>query len=70
MSTFNMTRAVKIMMIAIIAAVVASPTLAASERSGKFAPANSPNETIYRPDCRIVQADGTWLPSARVECDW
>jgi hypothetical protein len=57
----------------IIAAVVAglaSPASAAPERSGKFGPANSQEETIYRPECRIVQTDGTWLPSRRVECDW
>jgi hypothetical protein len=67
MSTFIMTRTFGIMMIAIIAA---SPALAASERLGKFAPANSQEETIYRPECRIAQTDGTWLPSRRVECDW
>ena len=69
MSTLQMTRAIGIMMVAIIAGM-ASPASAASERSGKFAPANSQEETIYRPECRIVQADGTWVPSRRVECDW
>jgi hypothetical protein len=70
MSTYNMTRAIGIIMVAIVAAVVACPASAASDRSGKFTPANSPEETIYRPECRIVQADGTWLPLRRVECDW
>ena len=69
MSTFNKTAGTGIMMVAIIAGM-ASPASAASERSGKFAPANSQEETIYRPECRIVQADGTWVPSRRVECDW
>jgi hypothetical protein len=69
MSTLQMTRGIGMVMIAIMAGM-ASPASAASERSGKFAPANSPEETIYRPECRIVQADGTWVPSRRVECDW
>jgi hypothetical protein len=33
---------------------------AASDRSGKFGAANWPEETIYKPDCRSVRADGTW----------
>jgi hypothetical protein len=69
MSTFNMTRAIGIMMIA-VAAGMASAASAASDRSDKFAPTQGPEETIYRPECRIVQTDGTWLPSRRVECDW
>jgi hypothetical protein len=70
MSAFKMTRTFRIIMVAIIAAGVASPASAASDRSGKFGPANWPEETIYRPECRIVQTDGTWLPSRRAECDW
>jgi hypothetical protein len=69
MSTFEMTRTFGIMMVAIIGGM-ASPASAASERSGKFAPASSQEETIYRPECRIAQTDGTWLPSRRLECDW
>jgi hypothetical protein len=67
MSTFETTRTFGIMMAAIIAA---SPASAASERSGKFSPASSQEETIYLPECRIAQSDGTWLQSRRVECDW
>jgi hypothetical protein len=70
MSAFNRTRAIGVMAVAIIAVSVASLVSAAPERLGKFAPANGPEETIYRPECRIVQTDGTWLPSRRVECDW
>jgi hypothetical protein len=70
MSTFKMTRTFAIMMVAIIAAAVASPASAASDRSGKFGPANWPEETIYRPECRIVQADGTWLPCGPAEPNW
>jgi hypothetical protein len=69
MSTSKMTRTFGVMMAAIIAGL-AFPASAASERSGKFAPASSQEETIYRPECRIVQTNGTWLPSRRVECDW
>ena len=70
MSSFIMTRAIGVMAIVIITAGWAFPTSAASDQLGKFAPANSPGETIYRPECRIVQSDGTWLPSRRPECDW
>jgi hypothetical protein len=69
MSAFNMRRAIGVMAVAIIAVSVASPASAAPERLGKFAPANGPEETIYRPECRIVQADGSWLPCGRVERD-
>jgi hypothetical protein len=66
-----MTRAIGIiMMAAVIAAGMACPASAGSERSGKFTPANLPEETIYRLECRLFQPDGTWLPSPRVECDW
>jgi hypothetical protein len=70
MSTFKTTRGIGIVMVAIIAAGLAFPASAASERSGKLSPANAQEETVYRPECRIVQADGTWLPASRVECDW
>jgi hypothetical protein len=70
MSSSTMTRAIGIIMIAIVAAAVACPASAASDRAGKFSPANSPQETVYRPECRIVQIDGSWLPSRRVECAW
>jgi hypothetical protein len=69
MSTLQTTRGIGIMAVAVIVGL-ASPASAASERLGKFAPASSPEETIYRPECRIVQADGSWLPSRRAECDW
>jgi hypothetical protein len=69
MSTFEITGILGIMVTAIIAGL-ASPASAAAERLGKFDPANFQEETIYRPECRIVQTDGTWLPSRRVECDW
>jgi hypothetical protein len=65
MSAFKMTRAIKILMVTVIVAVVALPASAASDRSSKFAPANWPEETIYRPECRIVQADGTWVGCPR-----
>ncbi len=70
MSAFKMTRTFRIIMAAIIAAGVASPASAASDRSGKFGPANWPEETIYRPECRIVQSDGSWLPCGLGERDW
>jgi hypothetical protein len=70
MSSSTMTRAIGIIMVAIVTAAVACPGSAASDRSNKFARANSPEETIYRPECRIVQADGTWLPARSIECDW
>ena len=69
MSAFEITPIFGMIMAAIIAGL-ASPASAAPERSGKFAPASSQEETIYRPECRIVQTDGTWLPSRRVECEW
>ena len=70
MNSFNMTQAISVMSVVIMTAGGALPTSAASERLGKFAPANVPEETIYRSECRIAQTDGTWLPSRRVECDW
>jgi hypothetical protein len=70
MSSFHMRWAIGVTAVVIITAGGAFPTSAASDRLGKFAPANSPEETIYRPECRIVQTDGTWLPSRRAECDW
>ena len=69
MSAFEITPTFGIIMVAVVAGL-AFPASAARERSGKFAPANSQEETIYLPECRIVQTDGTWLPSRRVECDW
>jgi hypothetical protein len=69
MSTFQITRSFGMMMAA-ISVGTAFPASAASERSGKFVPASSQKETIYWPECWIVQTDGTWLPSRRVECDW
>jgi hypothetical protein len=70
MSSFSMTGAIGVMAVVIMTAGGAFPTSAATDRIGKFAPANSPQETIYQPECRIVQADGTWLPSLRPECAW
>jgi hypothetical protein len=43
---------------------------AASDRSGKFGPANWPEETIYKPDCRSVRADGTWANCGHADRDW
>jgi hypothetical protein len=70
MSSFTMRWAIGVMAVVIMTAGAAFPASAASDRSGKFSPANSPEETIYRLECRIGQTDGTWLPSRRVECDW
>ena len=70
MSAFKMTRTFGIMMVAIIAAGVTSAALAATDRSGKFAPANWPEETIYRPECWVIQTDGSWLVCGRAERDW
>jgi hypothetical protein len=70
MSAFKMTRAGEIALVTIIVAVFPSPASAASEQSSKFAPANWPEETIYRPECRIVRADGTWLSCSPMERDW
>jgi hypothetical protein len=70
MSTFKMTRTFRIMMAAILAAGVASAALAASDRSRKFVPPIWPEETIYRPECKIVQADGSWLRCVPAERDW
>jgi hypothetical protein len=70
MSAFRMTRTFGIMMVAIIAAGVVSPASAASDRSHKFVPPNWPEETIYRPECKIVRADGSLLPCIPVERDW
>ena len=53
--------------LAVIVAASAAPAWAASDRSGKFASPNWPEETIYRPECRIVRADGTWLPCGAVD---
>jgi len=69
MSTFDVTRAIRFGVVAVIAAAVACPASAASDHLGGFGPANSPEETIYRPECRIVQGDGTWLPCRPVESD-
>jgi hypothetical protein len=54
------------------AALVAGSTAAwaASDRSGKFSPRNWPEETIYKPECRSVQADGTWLSCIPADRDW
>ena len=65
MTTFRAPAA--LVVIAAIAIANATPTSAASDRSGKFASPNWPEETIYRPDCRIVRADGTWLPCDAVD---
>jgi hypothetical protein len=70
MSSFEMTAAIAVMAVVIVTAGGVFPASAASDRLGKFAPANSPEETIYLSECRIVQTDGTWLPSRRIECDW
>lgn len=70
MSSFNMAGAIGTIAVVIIIASGAFPASAAPDRLGKFAPANSPEETIYRPECQIVHTDGTWLPSRRAECDW
>jgi hypothetical protein len=70
MSAFNMTGAISVMAVVIMTAGGAFPVSAAADRVGKFAPAHSPEETIYQPECRIVQTDGTWLPSRRAECAW
>jgi hypothetical protein len=70
MSSFSMTGATRVMAVVIMTAGGVFPVSAAADRVGKFAPANSPQETIYQPDCRIVQTDGTWLPSLRPECAW
>jgi hypothetical protein len=69
MSTFNTTRSIGIMIVAIVAAATAFPASAAWDRSGKFAPPNWPEETTYPPECRIVQGHGTWLPCSAVDCD-
>jgi hypothetical protein len=68
MNSFNTAQAIAVVAAIIITAVV--PATATSDRLGKFAPANSPEETVYRPECRMVQADGTWLPARSIECDW
>jgi hypothetical protein len=54
------------------AAVVAGSATAwaASDRSGKFSAPNWPEETIYKPECRTVQADGTWLRCGPAEREW
>jgi hypothetical protein len=70
MSDLKITNAIKIVMITVFVAVVVSPVLAASDRSSKFAPRSWPEETIYRPECRIVRADGTWLGCSPMERDW
>jgi hypothetical protein len=70
MSTYNMIRPIGIIMVAIVAAAVACPASTAQGRSDRFARANWPEETIYQPECRVVQADGTWLPLRSLECDW
>jgi hypothetical protein len=70
MNSFNTAQAIGVVAAIIMTAAGVVPATAASDRLGKFAPASSPEETIYRPECRMVQADGTWLPSGRIECDW
>jgi hypothetical protein len=70
MSSFSMTGAIGVMAVVIMTSGGVFPTSAAEDRVSKFAPANSPQETIYQPECRIVQTDGTWLPSVRPECAW
>jgi len=70
MSAFNITRAVGIVIAGFIAANVTSPGWADSDRSSKFAAPNWPEETIYRPECRVVQADGSWLPCGRANREW
>jgi hypothetical protein len=61
--------------VAIVIAVVATASVtpqawAASDRSSRFTAPNWPDETIYRPECRIVLADGTWLPCGGTSRDW
>jgi hypothetical protein len=70
MSIFKTTGALGIMMVALIAAALGVPASAAPGGSGEFAPANWPEETIYRPECRVLQSDGSWLPCLAVEGDW
>lgn len=61
MNTFNRTRVAALVIAATFAGTLAPQAWGASDRSGKFSTQNWPEETIYRPDCRIVQADGSWL---------
>jgi hypothetical protein len=68
--SFKMTRTIGVLAVAVIAANVASPAAAAPGRSGKFAPASWPEETIYQPECQIVQGDGSRLSCSRSERDW
>jgi hypothetical protein len=70
MTTYNMTRASWIIMVAILATAVACPVSGASGRSGTVAGPHWPEQTVYQPECRLSQGDGTWLPSRSVECDW
>jgi hypothetical protein len=70
MRTFETTHALGILMVVAIAAGLNSPASAAADRSGKFAPANWPEETIYRPECRIIQSDGSWLGCSPAERNW
>jgi hypothetical protein len=44
--------------------------LAASDRTGKFSAPSWPEETIYKPECRSVHADGTWVRCSSIERDW
>jgi hypothetical protein len=60
MSASNIRRIFGIVIAAVMAASVVPQSWAASDRTGKFAPASWPDETIYRPECRMVQADGSW----------
>jgi hypothetical protein len=71
MNIYSITRAIGIItIVAVTAAGMPSAASTTTQPSGKFSLANSPEETIYRPECWIVQADGTWLPLRSVECDW
>jgi hypothetical protein len=70
MSTFKTTHAFGFLMVAIIAAGLKSPASGATDRSDKLALPNWPEETIYRPECRIIQTDGSWLPCGPAERNW
>jgi hypothetical protein len=69
MSTFKTTRALGIVMVALNAAGVEATPSAAPDGSSQFAVANWPEETIYRPECRILQSDGGWVPCVAAEGD-
>jgi hypothetical protein len=69
MGVYSMKTAIALLTCAALAAGSVA-ALAASDRTGRFSAPSWPEETIYKPECRSVHADGTWVRCSSIERDW